>query len=75
MLFVASQEPFETAMRAAPEARECHNTTGIIECLLRVVLTDIAVYKLFHVDVLGALPLVNSITTYVVLDSPKNERG
>ena len=72
---VPSQESFETAMRNAPEVRECHNTTGIIEYLLRVELTDISAYKVFHVEVLGSLPQVNSITTYVVLDSPKDERG
>ena len=72
---VPSQEAFEAAMRAAPEVRECHNTTGMIEYLLRVELNDIAAYKVFHVEVLGALPQVNSITTYVVLDTPKDERG
>ena len=70
-----AQESFEAAMRATPEVRECHNTTGIIEYLLRVELADISAYKRFHVDVLGGLPQVNSITTYVVLDSPKDERG
>ena len=70
-----AQESFEATMRATPEVRECHNTTGIIEYLLRVELEDIAAYKRFHVDVLGGLPQVNSITTYVVMDSPKDERG
>jgi DNA-binding Lrp family transcriptional regulator len=72
---VPSQESFEAAMRAAPEVRECHNTTGTIEYLLRVELRDISAYKIFHVEVLGALPQVNSITTYVVMDSPKDERA
>ncbi len=70
-----AQESFEASMRNAPEVRECHNTTGIIEYLLRVELADISAYKIFHIEVLGALPQVNSITTYVVLDSPKDERG
>lgn len=70
-----AQESFEAAMRAAPEVRECHNTTGIVEYLLRVELPDISAYKRFHVEVFGALPQVNAITTYVVLDSPKDERG
>ena len=72
---VPSQESFESAMRAAPAVRECQNTTGIFEYLLRVELPDIAAYKVFHVDVLGGLPQVNSITTYVVMDSPKDDRG
>ena len=72
---VPSQEIFEAAMRAAPEVRECHNTAGAIEYLLRVELNDIAAYKVFHMEVLGALPQVNSITTYVVMDSPKDDRS
>ena len=31
-------------MRAAPAVRECHNTTGVFEYLLRVELPDIAAY-------------------------------
>lgn len=70
-----SQLEFEKAMRDADEVRECHNVTGVVEYLVRIEVADIAAYKSFHVGVLGALPQVNSITTYVVLDSPKNQRG
>jgi len=71
----ASQEAFERAISRAPEVRECHNTTGTIEYLLRVECADIASYKAFHTDMLGALPHVNSITSYVVMGSPKDERA
>jgi DNA-binding Lrp family transcriptional regulator len=71
----ASQEAFERAMRAAPEVLECHNVTGTIEYLLRVEVADLAAFKVFHTDVLGTLPQVNSITTYVVMGSPKDERA
>lgn len=70
-----AQIAFETAMLKSPEVRECHNITGTIEYLLRVEVTDIATYKVFHAEVLGALPQVNSITSYVVMDSPKDDRG
>ena len=70
-----SQVAFEQAIRDSDSVRECHNITGVIEYLVRVEVADIAAYKAFHADVLGALPQVNSITTYVVMDSPKNERG
>ena len=70
-----SQQAFELAMQNAPAVRECHNVTGTIEYMIRVEVTDLASYKTFHADVLGALPQVNSITTYVIMDSPKNERG
>ena len=72
---VPSQQSFEAAMQTSPAVRECQNVAGIFEYLLRVELPDIAAYKKFHVDVLGGLPQVNSITTYVVMDSPKDDRG
>lgn len=71
----AAQRAFERAMAASPHVRECHNVTGTIEYLLRVEVPDIAAYKLFHSDVLGLLPQVTAITTYVVMDSPKDERA
>lgn len=71
----ASQEAFERSIFLAPEVRECHNTTGVIEYLLRVEVADLAAYKSFHTDVLGTLPQVSAITSYVVMGSPKDERG
>ena len=43
--------------------------------MLRVECADIASYKAFHTDLLGALPQVNAITTYVVIGAPKDERA
>ncbi|GIT87537.1 MULTISPECIES: Lrp/AsnC family transcriptional regulator [Roseobacter] len=71
----ASQEAFERAIARAPEVRECHNTTGTIEYLLRVECADLPEYKSFHTDTLGAIPQVSSITSYVVMGSPKDERA
>jgi DNA-binding Lrp family transcriptional regulator len=71
----ASQEGFERAIARAPEVRECHNVTGTVEYLLRVEVADLGDYKRFHTDVLGTLPQVASLTTYVVLGSPKDERA
>lgn len=71
----AAQQAFERAVSAAAEVVECHNVTGTIEYLLRVEVADLAAYKRFHTDVLGTLPQVASITTYVVMGSPKDERG
>jgi DNA-binding Lrp family transcriptional regulator len=70
-----AQEAFERAMRATPEVRECHNITGAVEYLLRVEAADLRAYKRFHTDILGALPQVATITTYVVMGSPKDERA
>ena len=55
--------------------RECHNVTGAFEYLLRVEVADLAACKRFHADVLGGLPQVSMITSYIVMDSPKEERG
>ncbi|GGH36692.1 transcriptional regulator, AsnC family [Cribrihabitans marinus] len=71
----AAQEAFERALQGAPEVVECHNITGTIEYLLRVECPDLPSYKTFHTDVLGTLPHVTSITSYVVMGSPKDRRG
>ena len=71
----SSQEAFERAIARAPEVVECHNITGTIEYLLRVECADLRAYKSFHTDMLGALPQVNGITSYVVMGSPKDERA
>ena len=71
----AAQEAFERAVAQAPQVRECHNITGTVEYLLRVEVADLATYKSFHTDLLGTLPQVNALTTYVVMGSPKDERA
>ncbi len=71
----AAQEAFERAVARSPEVREVHNVTGTVEYLLRVEATDLAAYKHFHTDVLGTLPHVASIVTYVVMGSPKDDRA
>jgi len=71
----ASQQAFERAMNIAPEVTECHNITGTVEYLLRIEVADLPAYKSFHTDVIGTLPQVASITSYVVMGSPKDRRG
>lgn len=69
-----SQHSFEKAIETTDEVIECHNVTGPYEYLLRVETKDLDAYKRFHTDVLGALPQVNTISTHVVMESPKNLR-
>jgi Lrp/AsnC family leucine-responsive transcriptional regulator len=69
-----AQVDFERAIASAAEVVECHNVTGSFEYLLRVEAADLVAYKHFHTDVLGVLPQVAAITTYVVMSSPKDER-
>lgn len=71
----AAQESFERAVARAPEVRECHNITGAVEYLLRVEAESLQAYKLFHTEVLGTLPQVRMIQSYVVMGSPKDERA
>lgn len=71
----AAQEAFERAVTRAPQVRECHNITGSVEYLLRVETRDLASYKHWHTEILGVLPQVRSVTTYVVMDSPKDDRA
>ena len=71
----AAQEAFERAMARAPEVRECHNITGAVEYLLRVEVRDLEAYRRFHTEVLGAFPQIATITTHVVMGSPKDDRA
>lgn len=71
----AAQAAFEAAVARAEQVRECHNITGTVEYLLRVEVADLPAYKRFHTDILGALPQVATITTFVVMGSPKNTRA
>lgn len=71
----AGQTRFERAVAELEEVRECHNITGTIEYLLRIEAEDLAAYKRFHTDKIGTIEGVRQLTTHVVMDSPKDERG
>ncbi|UTT86375.1 Lrp/AsnC family transcriptional regulator [Vibrio pelagius] len=70
----AAQQEFEDHVSLEKEVVECHNITGANEYLLRVETQDLSSYKKFHSDVLGECAQVQSITTMVVMDTPKDER-
>lgn len=70
-----SQVTFEAHIALADEVVECHNITGTSEYLLRVEAKDLIAYKRFHTDILGEIPKVDAITTMVVMDTSKNQRG
>ena len=71
----AAQEAFERAMARFDEVMECHNIAGAFEYLLRVETADLGAYKTFHTDRLGTVPHVRSITSYMVMGSPKDLRA
>lgn len=66
---------FERLCLASPAVRECHNITGTVEYLLRVEVADLGAYKDFHRDVLGDFPYLATITTHVLMASPKDEHA
>ena len=70
-----SPKAFEQAINRSDDVTECHNITGGFEYLLRVEVSGMKHYKKFHAETLGALPQVSSITTYVVIESTKDQRG
>jgi DNA-binding Lrp family transcriptional regulator len=70
-----AQAAFERAMDRAPEVTECHNVAGAFEYMLRVEVGDLPSYKMFHADVLGTAPHVRSITSYMVMGTPKDLRS
>jgi DNA-binding Lrp family transcriptional regulator len=71
---IESQLAFEHAIKLAAEVKECHNVTGSFEYLLRIETQDIKSFKSFHANTLGVISQVCTITTHVVMDSPKDER-
>ncbi len=70
-----AQLGFERAMQRAAEVTECHNVAGAFEYMLRVEVADLPAYKAFHTDILGTVPHVRSITSYMVMGSPKDTRA
>lgn len=70
-----AQLGFETAMQRADQVAECHNVAGAFEYMLRVEVADLPAYKAFHTDILGTVPHVRSITSYMVMGSPKDMRA
>ena len=71
----AAQAGFEEAMQQADEVTECHNVAGAFEYMLRVEVADLTAYKQFHTEVLGTAPHVRSITSFMVMGSPKDTRS
>ncbi|EAQ05898.1 transcriptional regulator, AsnC family [Yoonia vestfoldensis SKA53] len=71
----AAQMGFEAAMQGADQVTECHNVAGAFEYMLRVEVANLPAYKAFHTDILGTVPHVRAITSYMVMGSPKDTRA
>ncbi len=68
-------DAFEAAISDSAAVVECHTVTGAVEYLLRVEVADMLAYRAFHTQVLGVLPHVNSVGSYIVMDTAKDERA
>lgn len=66
---------FEAAISESADVVECHTVTGAVEYLLRVEVADMQAYRTFHTQVLGVLPYVNSVVSYIVMDTAKDQRA
>ena len=49
-------------------------TWRVLLSMLQVEVGDLPAYKAFHADVLGTAPHVRSITSYMVMGTPKDLR-
>ena len=63
---------FRAAVQTWPERVECAALTGEMDCLLRVVVQDMAHYARFVMDTLLKHPSVQDCKTCFVLDRVKN---
>lgn len=68
-------DAFEQAISGSADVVECHTVTGAVEYLLRVEVADMQAYRAFHTQVLGVLPHVHSVVSYIVMDTAKDERA
>jgi len=63
---------FNDAVRAIPEIQSCHMIAGGFDYLLKVRTNDIAHYRTILGEKLALLPHVQQTTTYVVMESVKD---
>ena len=66
-------EDFISSIALIPEVLECHHITGEADFLLRVATKDIPAYEELILHQLSALANVQTMKTFVVLSTFKNE--
>ena len=70
-----AQNLFEAAMAVSHDVTECYNIAGAFEYLLRVETKDMATYKQFHTEYLGAVKGIRSISSHMVMGVAKDDRS
>lgn len=71
----AALQAFNRAVRLIPEVEECHMIAGGFDYLLKVRTGDIASYRQVMGERLSALPHVAATSTYVAMETVKDEAG
>lgn len=71
----AALQAFNRAVRAIPEVEECHMMAAGFDYLLKVRTGDIASYRAVLGERLSTLPFVASTSTYVAMETVKDEAG
>ena len=66
-----SLDAFEKAVNAIPEVLEAYQTTGDSIILLKVLASDLNAFQIFLAEKLACLPMVESISSQVVLKTMK----
>lgn len=64
-------ESFAAAVRAMPQVSECHNISGDYDYMLKVEVPDMKSYRSFVTDILGSLPMLDSVHSVFVMDTIK----
>jgi Lrp/AsnC family leucine-responsive transcriptional regulator len=62
---------FAETVRSFPEVVECYLTTGECDAIMRVVTADLHAYWRFQSDRLTRIPSVQSVKTYVPMETIK----
>ena len=69
-----AQEFCET-IRGIDEVTECYNISGRYDFLLKVHAPDMKYYQELVLNVLGQLPMLNSLESTFVMEEIKNDFG
>lgn len=66
---------FTELIQSIPEVVECYNTSGSFDYLLKIHAADMASYRNFVLNRLGALESLSSIESTFVMDTVKENSG
>jgi Lrp/AsnC family leucine-responsive transcriptional regulator len=63
---------FQEVVATIPEIVECHHITGAADFVLRVLARDVGHYRQLLMGPMSALPAVQRVQSFVVLDTSKD---